>query len=126
MKRWVCTHWLSATNTPLCKYSERSLGFKFLATCEAKYMPRTAAQKRRSNCLNQTREQPWLVSAKQRASVSEGAGVRASRLPSLGHPAVYDNLTCAGVGPMCFQVFVVGLHVLGSAKMCEVVFRTLF
>lgn len=66
---WV--RWLSATNTLLCKYSERSLDFKFLATCEAKYTLRTAAEKRLSNCLNQTWEELWLVHAKQRGNASE-------------------------------------------------------
>ena len=111
-------HWLSATNALLCKCSERSLDFKFLATCEANYTLRTAAQKRPSNCRG------WCLQSRGEVLVrGRGEGITVT---FLGHPAVYDNLMCAWVGPMRVQILLAGLRILVSAKMCWVILRMLF
>lgn len=86
LKGWVCTHWLSITNILLRKYSKRSLGLKFLATCAAEYTLRTAAQEGLTNCCG------WCLQSRG----------------EVGYGEAYDNLTCAWASPTHFQILLWG------------------
>lgn len=79
-------HWLPLTNTLLCKYSKRSLGLKFLATCAAKYTLRTAVQERLTNCCG------WCLQSRGEMGYGDG----------------YDNLSSVWASPTHFQVLLWG------------------